>query len=223
MMAAIARDDRDATRPTSAGTSTACTATRATRPTPSPTRACEAARELELDALVVPTLSGRSARLVSAHRPTVPIYALSPGSETVRRCGLMWGVRGRVDAPPRGHRGADRRRRAARRRARLVPARPARRHHRRPAERRAGDDVAVPGPGPSSMAPERSATALARSSTRRSAPCDEHDDRDDRLRRAEVVERCRRARCRRTRAARSRSPSPRRRPRARPASGPPRS
>jgi len=55
--------------------------------------ACMAARELSLDALVIPTLSGRSARLVSAHRPTVPIYALSPGRETVRRCGLMWGVR----------------------------------------------------------------------------------------------------------------------------------
>jgi pyruvate kinase len=51
-----------------------------------------AASELKLDALIVPTLSGRSARLVSAHRPTVPIYALSPGRETVRRCGLMWGV-----------------------------------------------------------------------------------------------------------------------------------
>ena len=54
---------------------------------------CIAVRELSLDALVIPTLSGRSARLVSAHRPTVPIYALSPGRETVRRCGLMWGVR----------------------------------------------------------------------------------------------------------------------------------
>jgi pyruvate kinase len=53
---------------------------------------CVAARELHLDALIIPTLSGRSARLVSAHRPTVPIYALSPGRETVRRCGLMWGV-----------------------------------------------------------------------------------------------------------------------------------
>ncbi len=54
--------------------------------------ACVAARELELDALVVPTLSGRSARLVSAHRPSVPIYALSPGHETVQRCSLLWGV-----------------------------------------------------------------------------------------------------------------------------------
>jgi pyruvate kinase len=54
--------------------------------------ACRAAHELGLAALVCPTLSGRSARLISAHRPTVPIYALSPGRETVRRCGLMWGV-----------------------------------------------------------------------------------------------------------------------------------
>jgi pyruvate kinase len=54
--------------------------------------ACAAARELHLAALVVPTLSGRSVRLVSAHRPQVPIIALSPGRETVRRCSLMWGV-----------------------------------------------------------------------------------------------------------------------------------
>jgi len=54
--------------------------------------ACAAARELGLAALVVPTLSGRSARLISAHRPSVPIYCLSPGRETVRRCNFMWGV-----------------------------------------------------------------------------------------------------------------------------------
>ncbi len=40
--------------------------------------ACVAAQELGLAALVVPTLSGRSARLISAHRPNVPIYVLSP-------------------------------------------------------------------------------------------------------------------------------------------------
>jgi pyruvate kinase len=61
--------------------------------------ACVAARELGLAALIVPTLSGRSARLISAHRPNVPIYALSPGRETVRRCGLMWGVQ--ADSMPR--------------------------------------------------------------------------------------------------------------------------
>ncbi len=62
--------------------------------------ACTAARDLNLDALVVPTLSGRSARLISAHRPQVPIYALSPGRETVRRCSFMWGVQA---APMRRH------------------------------------------------------------------------------------------------------------------------
>lgn len=55
--------------------------------------AAESARELALDALIIPTLSGRSVRLVSAHRPCVPVFALSPGRETVRRCGLMWGVK----------------------------------------------------------------------------------------------------------------------------------
>jgi pyruvate kinase len=54
--------------------------------------ACEAARQLDLAALVVPTLSGRSARLISAHRPEIPILCLSPGRETLRRCSLMWGV-----------------------------------------------------------------------------------------------------------------------------------
>lgn len=54
--------------------------------------ACRAAHELDLAALICPTLTGRSARLLSAHRPIVPIYALSPGQETVHRCSLMWGV-----------------------------------------------------------------------------------------------------------------------------------
>ena len=54
--------------------------------------ACQSARDLGLAALVIPTLSGRSARLISAHRPDVPIYCLSPGHETIRRCNFMWGV-----------------------------------------------------------------------------------------------------------------------------------
>ena len=54
--------------------------------------ATSAARQLELSALVIPTISGRSARLVAAHRPQVPVYALSPLPETVRRCALIWGV-----------------------------------------------------------------------------------------------------------------------------------
>ena len=54
--------------------------------------ACTAARQLDLAALICPTVSGRSARLISAHRPEVPIYALSPTDEVVRRCSLIWGV-----------------------------------------------------------------------------------------------------------------------------------
>jgi len=54
--------------------------------------ACVAARQLGLAALICPTVSGRSARLISAHRPAVPIYALCPAEEVVRRCSVMWGV-----------------------------------------------------------------------------------------------------------------------------------
>jgi pyruvate kinase len=47
---------------------------------------------LGLKALVVPTNSGRTARLVSAHRPNVPVLAVSPRIETVRRLNLLFGV-----------------------------------------------------------------------------------------------------------------------------------
>jgi pyruvate kinase len=48
---------------------------------------------LGLSAIVVPTRSGRTARLVSAHRPKVPVLAVTPRIETVRRLNLLFGVR----------------------------------------------------------------------------------------------------------------------------------
>ena len=48
---------------------------------------------LGLAAMVVPTRSGRTARLVSSHRPRVPVLAVSPRIETVRRLQLLFGVK----------------------------------------------------------------------------------------------------------------------------------
>jgi pyruvate kinase len=47
---------------------------------------------LGLKAMVVPTTSGRTARIVSAHRPKVPVLAISPRIETARRLNLLFGV-----------------------------------------------------------------------------------------------------------------------------------
>ncbi|HET7444221.1 MAG TPA: pyruvate kinase [Solirubrobacterales bacterium] len=54
--------------------------------------AVAATYRLGLTAIVVPTESGRTARLISAHRPNVPVLAVSPHIETVRRLSLLFGV-----------------------------------------------------------------------------------------------------------------------------------
>jgi pyruvate kinase len=54
--------------------------------------AVAATYSLGLAALVVPTRSGRTARLVSAFRPRVPVLAMTPRIETVRRLNLLFGV-----------------------------------------------------------------------------------------------------------------------------------
>jgi pyruvate kinase len=57
--------------------------------------------QLGLKCLVAPTLSGRTARLISAHRPSVPVLALCPRHDVVRRCALLWGVRAEIHEEPR--------------------------------------------------------------------------------------------------------------------------
>ena len=61
-----------------------------------------AAYQLGLKALVVPTMSGGTARVISAHRPQAPVLALSPRPEVVRKCCLLWGVRGELNQEPEG-------------------------------------------------------------------------------------------------------------------------
>src|SRR3954470_13882014 len=56
--------------------------------------------QLDLKAIVVPTITGRTAALISAHRPPVPILALSPRIDVVRRLSLLWGVRGELNEEP---------------------------------------------------------------------------------------------------------------------------
>ncbi|HKP91398.1 MAG TPA: pyruvate kinase [Thermoleophilaceae bacterium] len=56
--------------------------------------------QLGLKALVCPTLTGKTARLISSHRPQVPVLALSPRIETVRRCAIYWGVQGELGEEP---------------------------------------------------------------------------------------------------------------------------
>jgi pyruvate kinase len=62
--------------------------------------AVAAVYQLGLKAIVAPTRTGTTARLISAYRPRAPVLALSPRMEVVRRCSLLWGVTGMLHEEP---------------------------------------------------------------------------------------------------------------------------
>lgn len=54
--------------------------------------ACHTAIGLDASVIICCTRSGQTARLVSRYRPPVPIAAVSPSEETLRRSTLFWGT-----------------------------------------------------------------------------------------------------------------------------------
>lgn len=54
--------------------------------------ACQTAQDLQAAAILTPTVSGSTARLVSRYRPAVPIVAVTPAVAIQRRLMLVWGV-----------------------------------------------------------------------------------------------------------------------------------
>ena len=50
------------------------------------------ARDLEVEAFLIPTSSGSTARMIARYRPKHPIVAISPELQTVRTLCLVWGV-----------------------------------------------------------------------------------------------------------------------------------
>lgn len=54
--------------------------------------ACRVADALHADAIITPTTSGFSARMVARHRPAAPIVAAAPTPAVARALALFWGV-----------------------------------------------------------------------------------------------------------------------------------
>ncbi|GAW91161.1 pyruvate kinase [Calderihabitans maritimus] len=53
---------------------------------------CDIALDLEAAAIITPTASGSTARMVSKYRPKAPIIATSPNEQVLRKLCLVWGV-----------------------------------------------------------------------------------------------------------------------------------
>jgi pyruvate kinase len=55
--------------------------------------ACELAVETRAQAIITPTLTGRTALLLARHRPTATIVAPAPTDAVLRRMAMVWGLR----------------------------------------------------------------------------------------------------------------------------------
>ena len=56
--------------------------------------ACTLAAEVTAAAIITPTLSGRSARIVASHRPWPRVVAVAPTERVLQRLALVWGIVG---------------------------------------------------------------------------------------------------------------------------------
>lgn len=54
--------------------------------------AVELARDLRLAALIIPTMSGTTARIMAAHRATAPMFGVCANERICRRIALHWGI-----------------------------------------------------------------------------------------------------------------------------------
>ena len=61
---------------------------------------CTLAQDTGAAAIIAPTHTGRTARLVARHRPNPAIIAVSSHDEVLRQLGLVWGVRAVPPATP---------------------------------------------------------------------------------------------------------------------------
>lgn len=62
------------------------------------------ARDLQVEAFLIPTSSGSTARMIARYRPKHPIVAISPEPQTVKTLCLVWGV---YPVPVRGFQSTD--------------------------------------------------------------------------------------------------------------------
>ncbi len=65
--------------------------------------AVETAAKIDAAAIVAMTGSGRTARLISANRPSVPLFVFAANAQVRRRVALMWGVTAETIKPLRDH------------------------------------------------------------------------------------------------------------------------